>query len=110
MMLTAANITVAELGTALDNPQTHVIDVREMGEYTAGHVPGANWIPMATIPLRVSEIPADKDVYVICQSGGRSAQVCAWLARNGIEVTNVLGGTGAWVTAGLPIETGMASA
>lgn len=110
MMLTTANISVAELGAVLADPQTHVIDVREMGEYTAGHVPGANWIPMATIPLRVSEIPGDRNVYVICQSGGRSAQVVAWLARNGIAVTNVLGGTGAWVTAGLPVATGMSPA
>lgn len=106
MVPAMANVDTTDLHAALGQPQTHVIDVRQLHEYVSGHVPGAAWIPMSTIPLRVAEIPTDKDVYVICQSGGRSMQVAIWLAANGIMVNNVIGGTGAWVASGLPVATG----
>ena len=70
-----------------------VIDVREPYEYASGHVPGALSIPMHLVPLRVDEIPSDRDVYVICAAGNRSWQVCHYLGQRGIEATNVTGGT-----------------
>jgi rhodanese-related sulfurtransferase len=97
--------SVQELRAAMDAGRAHVIDVREKYEFDAGHVAGAELIPMATIPLRVTEIPRDRDVYLICRSGARSWQVAAWLERQGITATNVEGGMGAWQWAGFPVET-----
>jgi rhodanese-related sulfurtransferase len=97
--------SVQELKSALDAGTAHVIDVREKFEFDAGHVAGSVLIPMATIPLRVSEIPTDGDVYVICRSGARSWQVAAFLARQGVRVVNVEGGIGAWQWAGLPLQS-----
>lgn len=97
------SITIVDLKTALDAGETSIIDVRETYEFATGHVPGAVNIPMATIPVRLQELPASP-VYVVCESGGRSAQVVMFLQRHGIEAVNVDGGTSAWRMSGLPIE------
>jgi len=102
-------VTVAELKSALDAGRAAVVDVREPYEFDSGHVPGAINIPMATIPIRMSELPQGTDVYVICESGARSWQVCAFLDRHGVAATNVDGGTGMWRMNGLPLEAGALS-
>ena len=98
-------VTVADLAAVLAaDPSTPLVDVREPHEYAAGHVPGAVLIPMSVLPVRVEEIPRDRTVYVVCQVGGRSGQVAAWLAPQGFDVVNVAGGTQAWMLAGHPVE------
>ena len=96
-------ITVTEL-SALAEPV--VIDVREPWEYEAAHVPGVTHIPMSEVVARISEIPADVPVHVICAIGGRSAQVAEYLAATGHDAINIAGGTTAWQRAGLPTEQG----
>ena len=82
-----------------------VVDVREPHEFDAGHVPGAVNVPMSQVVDRVGEITSlTGPVFLVCQSGGRSAQVAAWLGQQGHEVTNVAGGTLAWKAAGFPVE------
>lgn len=82
-----------------------VLDVRESREYGAGHVPGATNLPMSVLPARLHELPKDREVYVICQSGGRSAQAAELLRSAGIPAVDVAGGTGAWIASGHPVET-----
>jgi queuine tRNA-ribosyltransferase len=60
---------------------------------------------MSVVPVRVDEIPRDRTVYVICHSGGRSMQASMWLAAQGFDVVNVLGGTADWAANGLPVAT-----
>ncbi|MGB7962351.1 MAG: rhodanese-like domain-containing protein, partial [Propionicimonas sp.] len=76
------SINADELQSRLSREPLTLVDVREVHEYRAGHVPGAVNIPLSLLPLRVSELPASKPLYVICQSGGRSMQASSWLARN----------------------------
>jgi sulfur-carrier protein adenylyltransferase/sulfurtransferase len=53
----------------------------------------------------MSEIPADKDVYVHCRMGGRSARAVVYLRAFGRPNSyNVSGGIDAWQDAGLPVE------
>jgi rhodanese-related sulfurtransferase len=80
-----------------------LIDVRNPDEYAAGHVGQAVNIPMSVIPVRVAEIPRDKTTYYICAVGGRSGQVCAWLAEQGYPVVNIDGGTMGWAESGYPV-------
>ncbi len=87
------------------DPST-VIDVREVYEYVAGHAPTAVNIPLSELVERVAEVPRVGEVYIICESGGRSAQACQWLAGQGVTAINVLGGTSAWRSAGLPLAMG----
>jgi rhodanese-related sulfurtransferase len=81
-----------------------VLDVREPDEYAAGHVPGAELVPLATVPLRLGELPVDRPVYVVCAVGARSAQAASFLAARGVDAVNVEGGTQAWVASGYPVS------
>lgn len=83
-----------------------ILDVREVDEYESGHVPGAVLIPLGEVTDRVSEVPADRSVYVICRSGARSMRAAEWLVDQGIDATNIAGGTLAWVESGRPIALG----
>ena len=77
-----------------------VIDVREPHEYTAGHVPGALSVPLATVGDQLDAFRGDGPTYVICQAGGRSRRACELVELVGIEAVNVAGGTGAWIASG----------
>lgn len=81
-----------------------LIDVREPDEFAAGRVPGARNIPLQQLRDRLTEVPANQPVAVICQSGRRSAQGAEVLAAAGIDAVTVDGGTAAWAKAGLPLE------
>jgi rhodanese-related sulfurtransferase len=83
-----------------------VVDVREPDEYAAGHVPGAELIPLATVPDNLDRFRRDEPTYLICQGGGRSMRACELAAGEGYDVVNVTGGTGAWVASGLDVVTG----
>ncbi len=83
---------------------TFLLDVRESDEWAAGHAPVAHHLPMTELPARIAEVPNDREVAVICRSGGRSGQVVAYLKRNGWDqVRNVEGGMGDWAAAGRPV-------
>ena len=71
---------------------------------TAGHVPGAVHMPMNELPTRVSELPTDQPVFVICAVGGRSRQVVDHLRAQGINAFNVSDGTSGWTQRGWPLE------
>lgn len=81
-----------------------LIDVREPDEYAAVRAEGAVNIPLSEFVARTDEINPDRDIYLICKSGGRSAQAGEYLeqARGWDNVINVAGGTTAWVEQGLP--------
>ena len=101
----SADVSVAELAAILEaDPTTPVVDVRNPDEYAAGRVPGAVLVPMHTVPVRLQDLPRDRTLYLVCATGGRSAQTAAWLEPQGYDVVNVLGGTGAWAAAGYPVE------
>lgn len=82
-----------------------LLDVREPWEYQEQHIAGALFIPMGEVIARQGEIPADRDLYVYCKVGARSARVVEYLRRQGRErAASVEGGIDAWVDAGLPVE------
>ena len=83
------------LVTAGDAP--FLLDVRETWEVAIAAVPGAVHIPMGEIPDRLAQIPADRDVVVMCKAGGRSMNVARFLESRGYErVINLSGGILAW--------------
>jgi len=85
-----------------NQPHT-LVDVRQPGEWQAMHATTAVHIPLGELAQRMHEIPRDKDIVVICASGGRSAMAATALANAGYEnVYNFSGGMGAWSSAGLP--------
>ncbi len=82
----------------------YVLDVREDHEFAAGRVPGAVSLPMNEVTSRLAEVPTDRPIFVICQAGGRSAQVTDFLRQQGYPAINVAGGTGEWVARGWAVE------
>lgn len=80
-----------------------LIDVRESHEYKAGHAPGAKLISLGVLERRLKEIPKEREILVICQSGMRSEQATKLLASNGYNVTNVSGGMVNWQRAGMKV-------
>jgi rhodanese-related sulfurtransferase len=82
-----------------------LIDVREPAEWQQGHAPNANLVPLGSLSTRVSDIPRDRDVLLICRSGNRSGAAQRQLLQLGYErVFNVSGGMNAWAAAGLPVS------
>jgi len=74
-----------------------LLDVREPWEFDTCHIEGATPLPMKTITERVSELDPNATIVCICHHGGRSAQVAAFLERNGFaHVINLTGGIHAW--------------
>ena len=83
-----------------------VVDVREDDEYHAGHVPGAVHMPLATVPDQLEVLPPEAPLFVVCAVGGRSARAVGFLRAQGLDATNVAGGTKAWIEAGKPVVLG----
>jgi rhodanese-related sulfurtransferase len=83
----------------------YLLDVREPDEWAAGHVPGAVHIPMNELGDRAGEVPQDTEVYVICRSGARSAQVTMALNNAGWQARNVDGGMKRWAETGREMTT-----
>lgn len=87
-----------------------LFDVREIDEYTSGHVPGAINVPLSEVQERAAEFGVGGAVYVICQAGGRSMRACDYLSQlpdlSGTTFINVQGGTGAWIIEGHEVVAG----
>lgn len=95
----------AEAHQAVASGGAVLIDVREAWEWEQHRVPGAVLMPLAEVPGRLHEIPDDRDVYVHCRVGGRSAKAVDFLRQHGRpRAINVAGGIEAWQAAGLPVD------
>ncbi|WP_245353137.1 rhodanese-like domain-containing protein [Pseudonocardia parietis] len=55
---------------------------------------------------RLAEVPTDRPVHLVCQSGGRSAQGAELLTAAGLDAVSVTGGTRGWIASGHPTTTG----
>jgi sulfur-carrier protein adenylyltransferase/sulfurtransferase len=73
-----------------------IIDVREPFEFELGNIGGVN-IPLGTLDQNLKLISKDKQVIVLCKSGGRSSQAVAKLKELGYSnVINLSGGLLQW--------------
>ena len=86
------------------NPDLEVLDVRQPGEWAAGHIRNARFITGSELSRRLDEVSRNRQVAVICGSGYRSAVAVSLLQHHGYkDVINILGGMSAWKAAELPI-------
>jgi len=98
------SISVAEAAERVKNGSGVLVDVRTHAEYAALHAQGARHAPLSSLtPKDVDALKAHPEVYVLCQSGGRSAVATQAFVAAGINAINVSGGTSAWVAHGLPL-------
>ena len=80
-----------------------LLDVRELDEWTAGRIDGAELVPLGLLDLQADVVPADRRVVVICRVGARSARATEFLLGRGHDAVNLAGGMKAWAAAGYPM-------
>jgi rhodanese-related sulfurtransferase len=68
-----------------------VLDIRQHGEYAAGHVPGARNIELAALAEHLVDVPAGP-VVVMCGHGERAMTAASILERHGRTEIRVLDG------------------
>lgn len=81
-----------ELESLIKQKPVKIIDVREVDEYTMGHISGAILCPVSEFMNHLSKLSKNNPYYVVCHSGSRSQAVCDYLGKQGYQVTNVMGG------------------
>lgn len=90
------------------NDDALMVDVREKNEIAAVAYDVENivHIPLSEFSDRMSEIPKDKQLIMVCQSGGRSRLAAGTLLQNGYTtVVNMAGGMRAWQAKDLGVIT-----
>jgi adenylyltransferase/sulfurtransferase len=92
-------VTTAELRILLNGGFSGLlIDVREAHEHAAANIPQARLIPLGLLEAAIPELPRDRDLYLHCKSGMRSARAAKLLREHGFtRVWNVEGGIDAWL-------------
>ena len=77
----------------LDREKTVLIDVRTPEEFSLGSIEGAKNIPVDELRNRISEIPQDREIIIVCQVGLRGYIACRILKQKGYKkVKNLSGG------------------
>ena len=66
--------------------------MREPFELAVEDVPGATHIPLGQLRARLGELPRDRDIHVICRSGGRAYYATRILLQNGFKARTLAGG------------------
>jgi rhodanese-related sulfurtransferase len=100
-----AEITTAQANQIYQKNGAFFVDVREQSEWDSFHIPNTTLIPLGQLPNRLSEIPKDRPIVVVCRSGNRSQAGRDILKQAGYtNVTSMAGGVTDWKTQGFPIQ------
>jgi rhodanese-related sulfurtransferase len=80
-----------------------LIDVREKDERDTGYIAGSRNIPYRLLALGEADLPRDKPIVTICETGPRAAIAASILASHGFDAHPVVdGGIDDWVASGKP--------
>jgi rhodanese-related sulfurtransferase len=92
----------------MNREHAHLIDVRSAEDFAKGHVAQAKNIPLDQLSNRAGDVGnKDKPVIVMCATGQTSAKAASALRSAGFSnVVTLVGGLGAWQSAGLPTVKG----
>lgn len=101
-----SEISIAEALAKRDSG-AFILDVRQPEEWNEAHIPDSTLIPLDQLASRISELPRDQEIVVVCRSGNRSAQGRDILLQAGFSnVTSMAGGLNQWKAAGYPTVSG----
>lgn len=90
-----------------DGEKLYLLDVREPHEFKEAHVPGSVLVSLGNLSTKMSTLPKDKPIVVICRSGNRSGAATNMLKRAGFpQVQNMKGGIIAWARTGAALKRG----
>lgn len=93
-----------------ESPETAILFVGPSDAFAAGHVPGSSWISRSWLELEVAEQAPDHGAPVVVTDTDEASQLLAGAALRSIGYHRVFalrGGVQAWLSAGLPLETGL---
>jgi NADPH-dependent 2,4-dienoyl-CoA reductase/sulfur reductase-like enzyme/rhodanese-related sulfurtransferase len=76
----------------IEGTDATIVDVREPGEFEAGHLEGAVNVPLSQLRERMDELPRDRPLWVYCQVGQRAYYATRALRLQGFDVYNLTGG------------------
>ena len=95
-----------ELAARIEKGDAVVIDVRPAIEHRASRLPGALSIPLAELPLRLAELPRDKELFAYCRGPYclMAREAVRILRREGFSARPLDEGPLEWTEAGHPIE------
>jgi hydroxyacylglutathione hydrolase len=80
-----------------------LLDVREKDERDTGYIAGSRNIPFRLLALGEANLPRDKPIVTICETGPRAAIAASILAAHGFDAHPVVnGGIDSWMAAGKP--------
>jgi len=98
-------IDVTELNDKIESGENiYLLDIRSEAEVAQGVLPDSEHMPMHLIPLKIQDLPKDKDIVLYCRSGARSYHACAFLEQQGVRNSiNLRGGIIAWARGGYEI-------
>lgn len=85
--------------------QLVLVDVREESERARGFASGSRHLPLSQLKRRLDDLPTDRPVAFICQSGRRSAMAATAARRAGVDAHNIAGGMTAWERHGFEIDS-----
>ena len=92
----AANHVRGDLSLAawseLTRADVELLDVRTVGEFERGHIPGAINIPLEELRRRLDELPRDRPLWLICAVGQRAYYATRALRQEGYDVSILSGG------------------
>ena len=94
-------VGIAELEAMLAEGDVEVIDVREKDERDAGYIAGSRHIPYRLLRALADELPGDRPLVTICESGPRAAIAASVLVAAGLDAHPVVnGGIETWQARG----------
>ena len=76
----------------VDGGEALLVDVREPGEFSAGHVEGARSLPLSQLRERFKELPQDRPLALYCGVGQRAYYATRFLMQQGLDAANLSGG------------------
>jgi hydroxyacylglutathione hydrolase len=95
-------VSLGELDALLEGG-AELIDVREKDERDTGYIAGSRNIPYRLLALGAHDLPRDKPIVTICESGPRAAIAASILSARGFDAHPVVdGGIDSWMAAGKP--------
>jgi rhodanese-related sulfurtransferase len=101
-------VSAADVKAAIDKKEKAVyLDVRDPGEYTAGHLPGAINVSRGTLEFNVWKAIPDQNAKVIvyCKTAGRSTLATKTLNDLGYKNAVLMDAQFEdWIKAGYPVE------
>lgn len=98
------SLTPQQASNLVSSGDVEVIDVRDPGEWSSGHLAGARLVPLEQLRASPRSVLGRDGVLFVCAAGVRSQTAARIAAAHGLtRIYNLSSGTRGWVKAGYPL-------